>query len=285
MLSSRAPWSGRYAPDDAVAHLSQELTITPLCARLLVQRGVTDPVVAERFLAKRLADLHPPLALRDMDVAAARLARAINERQRILIHGDFDVDGSTSSTLLVQFCRACSHDAAAWIPHRIDDGYGMSESSFNAVRDHQAELLITVDCGITDHGWAERIERELGCDVIITDHHLPQEVLPQCTAVCNPNRRDCDYPDKGLAGVGVAWKLAWATATVLSGSDKVTDRLRGFLGPGAHQQSGPARPAQPGAHQRSSDRRRHRLADRAPAQCLGPPLKCDAQCRPAHRRG
>src|SRR5690606_12253178 len=92
-----------------------------------------------------------------------------------------------------------------------------------------AQLVITVDCGIADHGWARRIEAEAGCDVLITDHHLPQGDLPACTAVVNPNHPECASVDKGLAGVGVAWKLAWATAVELSGSEKVTDRLRTFL--------------------------------------------------------
>jgi single-stranded-DNA-specific exonuclease len=164
-----------------------------------------------------------------IEKAALRLAAAISNRERILIHGDYDVDGSTSASLLKLFIRTCSHDAIAWIPHRRIDGYGLSEASLTAVVEHKAQLMITVDCGIADHGFAARIEKETGCQVIITDHHLPQGSLPQCTAVCNPNQPGCPYPDKHLAGVGVAWKLAWATAKVLSGGEKVTDRLRTFL--------------------------------------------------------
>ncbi|MDA3961766.1 MAG: single-stranded-DNA-specific exonuclease RecJ [Planctomycetota bacterium] len=229
MLKARAPWRRRSAPEDLIAELEHELHLAPLTARLLVQRGITNPVEAERFLSKRLSDLHKPELLRDMDVAAKRFAHAIEQRQRIMVHGDFDVDGSTSTALLKLFCKLCSHDVTAWIPHRIDDGYGLTEASFEAAREHQAELMITVDCGISDHGWAQRIEQELGCDVIVTDHHLSQGELPNCTAVCNPNRPDCDYPDKGLAGVGVAWKLCWSTACVLCGSERVTDRMRSFL--------------------------------------------------------
>lgn len=229
MLTARAPWRRRSAPEDLIAELEHELRLAPLTARLLVQRGITAVEAAERFLGKRLADLHRPQLLRDMDAAARRLAHAIAERETILVHGDFDVDGSTATALVKQFCRACSHDAVAWIPHRVDDGYGLSGASYAAVREHGATLMVTVDCGVTDHGWAARIEDELGCDVIVTDHHLPQDALPRCTAVCNPNRDDCDYPDPGLAGVGLAWKLCWATACELSGGERVTDRLRAFL--------------------------------------------------------
>jgi single-stranded-DNA-specific exonuclease len=212
-----------------VAELENDLRVSRLSATLLAVRGVQDQQQAESFAARRLADLHRPELMKDMPIAAARLAAAINRRERILIHGDYDVDGSTSASLLAQFVRACSHEAIAWIPHRRIDGYGLSEASLHAVQEHDAQLMITVDCGIADGGWAKRIEETTGCTVIITDHHLAQPQLPQCTAVCNPNQPGCPYPDKALAGVGVAWKLAWATAKVLCQSDKLTPKLRDFM--------------------------------------------------------
>lgn len=229
MLQSSRPWQRQPCIPELVAELEHDLGVSHLIATLLALRGVQGASQAEAWLGKRLQDLHRPFLMAGMEAGARRLAAAINNREKILIHGDYDVDGSTSSALLAQFCRACNHEATVWIPHRRIDGYGLSESSLQAARDHAATLMVTVDCGIADGGWAERIEREAGCQVIITDHHLPQGYLPTCTAVINPNRPDCTYPDKHLAGVGVAWKLAWATATVLCGSDKVTDRLRAFL--------------------------------------------------------
>ncbi len=229
MLTPSRAWNRRDAVPDLVAELEHELGVSRLVATLLALRGVEGPAQAEAWLGKKLAGLHRPGLMAGMDTAACRLAAAIDGRQRILIHGDYDVDGSTSSSLLALFCRACSHEAIVWIPHRRIDGYGLSDSSLEAVKAHGAQLMVTVDCGIADGGWARRIEAETGCHVIITDHHLPQGYLPECTAVVNPNRPDCTYPDKHLAGVGVAWKLAWATAMVLCGSEKVTDRLRGFL--------------------------------------------------------
>ncbi len=229
MLAPSRAWNRRDAVPDLVAELEHELGVSRLVATLLALRGVEGSAQADVWLSKRLNGLHKPGLMAGMDTASKRLAQAINGRERILIHGDYDVDGSTSTALLVQFCRACSHDAIGWIPHRRIDGYGLSDSSLEAVRTHRATVMVTVDCGIADGGWGRRIEAETGCDVLITDHHLPQGYLPDCTAVINPNRPDCTYPDKHLAGVGVAWKLAWATAMVLSGSDKVTDRLRSFL--------------------------------------------------------
>jgi single-stranded-DNA-specific exonuclease len=229
MLTRSRLWHCRQAPDDVIAELAHDLRLSTLTARLLALRGVQNAKQADAYLGKRLTDLHKPEQMRDMDVAAQRFAQAIANRERIVIHGDYDVDGSTATALLTLFVRACSHEAIAWIPHRRIDGYGLGEASLAAVREHRAQLMITVDCGIIDQGWAARIERETGCHVIITDHHLPQGELPHCTAVCNPNRPDCPYPDKHLAGVGVAWKLAWATAKCLSGADKVSTRLRDYL--------------------------------------------------------
>jgi single-stranded-DNA-specific exonuclease len=208
VLTPSRAWNRRDAVPDLVAELEHELGVSRLGATLLALRGVEGSAQADVWLSKRLNGLHKPGQMAGMDTASKRLAQAINGRERILIHGDYDVDGSTSTALLVQFCRACSHDAIGWIPHRRIDGYGLSDSSLEAVRTHRATVMVTVDCGIADGGWGRRIEAETGCDVIITDHHLPQGYLPDCTAVINPNRPDCTYPDKHLAGVGVAWKLA-----------------------------------------------------------------------------
>ncbi len=229
MLTAKRSWRLRNAPEDIVSELEHELNISPIIARILAIRGVHNPDSAQRFIQKRLKDLSAPEMMKGMDCAAERFAEAINKQQRILIHGDYDVDGSTACSLLCLFCKVCNVEAIPWIPHRRIEGYGLSEASLKAAKEHNADLMITVDCGIADHGWAARIEKDADCNVIITDHHLPQDQLPHCTAICNPNQPGCKYPDKGLAGVGVAWKLCWATAKKLCGSDKVTDNLRNFL--------------------------------------------------------
>ncbi len=229
MLSPLRPWFGREPPGDVVMELEHELRISQVTARLLALRGIQGREQAASWMAKRLQDLHRPELMTGMAAAAARFAQAINARERILIHGDYDVDGSTAASLLTLFASTCSHQATVFIPHRRIDGYGLGEASLAAAKEHRATLMITVDCGISDHGWAARIEAEAGCAVVITDHHLPSGPLPRCTAILNPNQGGCPYPDKGLAGVGVAWKLAWATAKVLCGSDKLPPPLREFL--------------------------------------------------------
>ncbi len=228
-LTPARPWVSRDPPADVCAELEHELGVAPVTARLLALRGVQGRAQAESWMAKRMLELLPPERMRGMEVAAARLARAIDHRERILIHGDYDVDGSTASALLALFVKACTHQATAFIPHRRIDGYGLGEASLAAAHELRAQVMVTVDCGISDHGYAARIEAETGCAVIITDHHLPSGELPRCTAVINPNQPGCPYPDKGLAGVGVAWKLAWGAAKVLCGSDKLTPTLRAFL--------------------------------------------------------
>ncbi|MCS6969816.1 MAG: single-stranded-DNA-specific exonuclease RecJ [Planctomycetota bacterium] len=229
MLRRTRAWQPEPVLGDVVRELEHELGVSRLVATLLSQRGITSAAQATSWLQKRLGDLHAPQAMADMPRAAHCLAEAIAQRRRILIHGDYDVDGTTAAALLARFCRACAHDAVIWIPHRRIDGYGLSEASLEAARAQGAQLVVTVDCGISDHGWAQRIEEALGCPVLVTDHHLPSGERPRCTAVVNPNRPDCPYPDKHLAGVGVAWKLAWATASELCGSERVSERLRDFL--------------------------------------------------------
>ncbi len=233
MLTPTRTWKARQPPEDIVRELEHDLGVSALTARLLAARGVQGGTDARTYLGHRLADLHAPELMAGMADAARLFAEAIAGRKRILIHGDYDVDGSTAASLLALFARACGHEAIVFIPHRRIDGYGLGEASLAAVVEQRAELMITVDCGISDAGFGARIEAETGCVVVITDHHLPPATLPNVRAVCNPNRTDCTYPDKALAGVGVAWKLAWATAKVLSGSvetdGKVSPRLREFL--------------------------------------------------------
>ena len=164
-MNNQAHWRQRAVVAEVVDELEHELQVSRLCAHLLAVRGITSADEAQYFLSKRLKDLNPPEALTDMEQAAARFAQAIDRRERILIHGDYDVDGSTSTALLKLFCRECGHEADAWIPHRSNDGYGLSENSYNAVKERNSELMVTVDCGIVDDGLAARIESELNCDV------------------------------------------------------------------------------------------------------------------------
>jgi len=178
-------------------------------ARLLCQRGLSDPETAARFLNPSLEHLHDPMALADMRVAVDRLMAAVERRERIAIHGDYDVDGVTSTVILRRALELLGADVVHYIPERLKDGYGLQPAAVDRLHAGGVSLAVSVDCGIRGADAARRA-RELGVDLIITDHHEPGAELPPALAVINPKRRDCPYPDKYLAGVGVALKVVQA---------------------------------------------------------------------------
>jgi single-stranded-DNA-specific exonuclease len=189
--------------------LSHELRVSPVTARLLSIRGLDDPLSARRFLFPSLDDLLDPQRLTDLPVAVDRILRAIENKERIAIHGDYDVDGVTSTVILRRALELLGADVTHFIPERLRDGYGLQPASIDRLHALGVALVISVDCGIRGVEAATRA-RELGLDLIITDHHEPDTALPQALAVINPKRHDCSYPDKNLAGVGVALKLVQA---------------------------------------------------------------------------
>lgn len=206
---SQLIWEFQPADDGAAAALSAAAGIGTVTARLLWQRGVTTPEQADRFLRPSLDHLHDPFALADMRPAVDRILAAIARRERIVIHGDYDVDGITATVILERVVAALGGDVAHFIPERMRDGYGLQEASVERLHAEGVGLIVSVDCGIRSHEAARRAA-ELGVDLVITDHHEPDRELPRALAVINPKRRDCAYPDKHLAGVGVALKLVQA---------------------------------------------------------------------------
>ena len=205
-------WVPRAVPDAELADaLASALQLPPTVCRLLALRGYTDPGVAKHYLKPRLEDLHDPFTLAGMDAATDRITQAIRKGERIFVHGDYDVDGICSATLYTRILRACGADVVPFVPHRMTDGYDLGKNGVRAAADVNASLILTGDCGIVAHD-AIDAATSLGMDVIVTDHHTPGEKLPNAVAVVNPNRRDCNYPDKGLAGAGVAFKLCQAVA-------------------------------------------------------------------------
>ena len=180
-----------------------------MTARLLSIRGLDDPLSARRFLFPSLDDLLDPDRLTDLPAAVDRILRAIENKERIAIHGDYDVDGVTSTVILRRALELLGADVTHFIPERLRDGYGLQPASIERLHALGVALVISVDCGIRGVEAAARA-RELGLDLIITDHHEPDTELPQALAVINPKRHDCSYPDKNLAGVGVALKLVQA---------------------------------------------------------------------------
>jgi single-stranded-DNA-specific exonuclease len=202
-------WQLQACDEAAAANLSRALKIAPVVSRLLCQRGLSDPEVAARFLNPSLDHLHDPMALADMRVAVDRIMTAIARKERIAIHGDYDVDGVTSTVILRRALELLGADVVHFIPERLRDGYGLQPSALERLHADGVGLVISVDCGIRGADAARRA-RELGLDLIITDHHEPDAELPPALAVINPKRRDCPYPDKYLAGVGVALKVVQA---------------------------------------------------------------------------
>ena len=205
-------WETIACEDSPIVALSRELGVSPVTARLLCIRGLGAPDDARRFLSPRIDDLHDPFRLAGMSIAVDRILGAIGAKDRIAIHGDYDVDGVTSTVILRRALELLGADVIHFIPERFRDGYGLQPATIDRLQHDGVRLIIFVDCGIRADEAATRA-RELGVDLIITDHHEPGAELPHALAVINPKRHDCTYPDKNLAGVGVALKLVQALCT------------------------------------------------------------------------
>jgi len=202
-------WDSVTCDEAAANELAAALGVAPIVARLLCQRGFAEPEAATRFLKPSLDHLHDPLALADMGVAVDRILAAIANHERIAIHGDYDVDGVTSTVILRRALELLGADVRHFLPERLKDGYGLQPAAIERLHADGVGLVVSVDCGIRGADAARRA-RELGVDLIVTDHHEPDAELPPALAIINPKRRDCSYPDKYLAGVGVALKLVQA---------------------------------------------------------------------------
>jgi single-stranded-DNA-specific exonuclease len=199
-------WEQSPYDDASVEALTRQLGVSPVIARLLCIRGLGDAERARRFLSPSLDDLHDPFELAGMEPAVDRIVGAVSRRERIAIHGDYDVDGVTSTVILRRALELLGADVVHFIPERLRDGYGLQPAAIDRLHADGVRLVISVDCGIRAAD-AARHARSLGVDLIITDHHEPDVTLPPAVAVINPKRHDCPYPDKNLAGVGVALKL------------------------------------------------------------------------------
>ncbi|QWV95220.1 single-stranded-DNA-specific exonuclease RecJ [Geomonas oryzisoli] len=198
-------WRAREADADTVAALART-GIHPLLARLLAHRGICAPDDADAYLNPVLSRLHDPMTMAGMEQAVARLVRALKAGERVCVHGDYDVDGVTSCALLISFFQKIGLDCCHYIPKRLTEGYGLSEQGVAAAARAGATVLVTVDCGITAVNEA-RLCRDAGLDLIVTDHHMPGDTLPDACAVINPLQPGCTFPFKSLAGVGVAFHL------------------------------------------------------------------------------
>jgi single-stranded-DNA-specific exonuclease len=214
-LQATRRWVFPSPPDAArVDRLSRELRLPPALCRLLVVRGFGEPESVREFLRPHEGQIHAPQGLAGMGDAVERIVRAIRGGETILVHGDYDVDGICATALFVRALGMMGAKALPFVPHRLQDGYDLSDAGIREAQRIGASLILTGDCGIVAHDAVERA-CGLGIDVIVTDHHTPGPTLPACVAVVNPNRADCPYPDKSLAGVGVAFKVCCAVADAL----------------------------------------------------------------------
>ncbi|EIJ78999.1 single-stranded-DNA-specific exonuclease RecJ [Bacillus methanolicus PB1] len=209
MLKSKTRWIVRQSDRQKSEMLIQELNITPLVASLLVNRGIDTVESARYFLFPKRQSFHDPYLLKDMDKAVERIRLAIERQEPILIYGDYDADGVSSTSVMMMALRDLGANVEYYIPNRFTEGYGPNEAAFRLAANNGFKLIITVDTGISAIHEAN-VARELGIDLIITDHHEPGPVLPKALAIIHPKREDSTYPFRELAGVGVAFKLAHA---------------------------------------------------------------------------
>jgi len=206
-------------PQPEHSHLVQALCdqlngLPPALGRVLSLRGIETYDEAKRFFRPSLDDLHDPFLMKDMDVAAERLQKAILQGEKVVVYGDYDVDGTTATALMVSFLRQHGLDTEFFIPDRYADGYGLCFRGIDFAAFRGATLLISLDCGITGHAAADYC-REKGIDLVICDHHNAEEAIPDALAVLDPKRPDCNYPFKELTGCGVGFKLIQATLSKL----------------------------------------------------------------------
>ncbi|HVX59512.1 MAG TPA: single-stranded-DNA-specific exonuclease RecJ [Pirellulales bacterium] len=218
-----------HAHDSArIDALARSAGISPVVARLLICRGLHDPVQVRSFLEPKLSSLREPGELPGVEAAAERITAAIQARQRIVIYGDYDVDGMSATSLLVGCLKLLGADVGYYVPHRLEEGYGLNHDALRNLASQGARLVITVDCGVASVSEAETA-REIGLDLVITDHHEFGEQLPQAAAIVHPRLPGSNYPFAGLSGSGVAFKLAWALCQQASGAKKVGERMKEYL--------------------------------------------------------
>jgi len=216
-----------HPPDDRSAQLAKSLKVSTLVAQVLINRGIIDTQTASIFLTPKLTELIAPEIMPGIDTAVRRLKQAIQNKEKISVYGDYDVDGITGVAILWQLLTLLGAQADYYIPHRIDEGYGLNKEAVQQLAKDGSKVLITVDCGVTDFDSAKLAE-ELGIELIITDHHQPDAELPKAVAVVHPVLED-SYPNQDSSGAMVAFKLAWAIANEFNKGTKLSPELRDFM--------------------------------------------------------
>lgn len=213
--------------DSRCEELARSLKVSPLLAQVLINRGITDSDSANVFLRPKLTELIDPLKMPGIEPAVERIKQAVVNKEKITIYGDYDVDGITGVAILWDILRLLGADVDYYIPHRIEEGYGLNVEAVRTLAESGSKLLITVDCGVTALDCAE-LASQLGLDLIITDHHRPDDQIPRAAAVVHPALEQ-SYPNQESAGAMVAFKLAWAIANEFNPGRRLEPKLREFM--------------------------------------------------------
>ena len=206
-------WEPKLKPDlTKVIKIQEELQVPEPIAALLIQRGIEDFDTAKAFFRPQLANLHDPFLMKDMDLAVDRIDQACRDQETLMVYGDYDVDGTTSVSLVYSFLRPYFQNIIPYIPDRYEEGYGISFKGIDVASEKGITLIIALDCGIKA---VEKVAyaKTKGIDFIICDHHLPGDEIPEASAVLDPKREDCGYPYKELCGCGIGFKLIQALTT------------------------------------------------------------------------
>lgn len=202
-------WQFKPVDQEKIQELSKQLNISPLVSQLLINRHITDPVQAHAFLFNSLKNLPDPFLLKDIKLAVERIIQAITKKEKIVIYGDYDVDGTTGTSLLLLFFREIGYPVEYYIPHRIQEGYSLNPKALTHLKEKGAHVIITVDNGISAYD-DSLVAQKLGLDLIITDHHHVPDKKPIALAIINPHQSDCPFPAKEICGSGVAFYLMMA---------------------------------------------------------------------------
>ena len=216
----RKKWKYKELDEERIDEIVKKFDVPELLATVLVNRGIVDDEEIRVFLNPTRSDFHDPYLMPDMEIVVERIIKAIDNQEKVIIYGDYDVDGITSITVLKKFLKTCGLEADYYIPNRLSEGYGLNKAAIDYIKEKEYTLIITVDCGISG---IEEIEyaNSLGIETIVTDHHEPMEVLPPAVAIVDLKRKDNDtYPFKSLAGCGVVFKLTQALGMRLGIDEK-----------------------------------------------------------------
>jgi single-stranded-DNA-specific exonuclease len=230
VLQGRTNKRWRFVPHDAerIARLEAAAKVPPIVAQLLISRGVYEADAARMFLDAKLTGLRDPDLLPGATAAADRVFAAVRERRKIVVYGDYDADGMTGTAILLSCLRLLGADVSYYVPNRLEEGYGLNGDALRSLKERGASVVVTVDCGIASIREA-MLARELGLELVITDHHEFAAELPAAAAIVHPRLPGTSYPFGGLCGAGVALKVAWALCQRASAAKRVTDALRDFL--------------------------------------------------------